>query len=88
MISAMERGDYAAVGSALLNDLQESALELHPEIAAAMRALEESGAGAVLMSGSGSTVFALVPNEARGREIAALMEAKGFWARSVRTVVR
>jgi 4-diphosphocytidyl-2-C-methyl-D-erythritol kinase len=88
MISAMERGDYAAVGSALLNDLQESALELHPEIVAAMRALEESGAGAVLMSGSGSTVFALVPNEARGREIAALMEAKGFWARSVRTVVR
>ena len=88
MTSAMERSDYAAVGSALLNDLQESALALHPEIGAAMKALEDVGAGAVLMSGSGSTVFAVVPNEARGREIAALMEAKGFWARSVHSVVR
>jgi 4-diphosphocytidyl-2-C-methyl-D-erythritol kinase len=88
MTSAMERSDYAAVGSALLNDLQESALALHPEIGAAMKALEDVGAGAVLMSGSGSTVFAVVPNEARGREIAALMEAKGFGARSVHSVVR
>lgn len=88
MVSAMERGCSSAVGSALLNDLQESALALHPEIAAAMAALKEAGAEAVLMSGSGSTVFALVPNAARGREITALMEAKGFWACSVRTIVR
>ncbi|MBQ5796169.1 MAG: 4-(cytidine 5'-diphospho)-2-C-methyl-D-erythritol kinase [Kiritimatiellae bacterium] len=88
MVSAMETGSCSAAGSAMMNDLQESAISLHPEIATAMTALEEAGAGAVLMSGSGSTVFALVPSEARGREIAALMEAKGYWARSVHTVVR
>ena len=88
MRSAIESGDIGRVGEALMNDLQASAVALHPEIARAMKALESAGARSVLMSGSGSTVFGLVPDEAQGRKTAAILEADGFWARCVRTVVR
>lgn len=83
--SALESGEVAAIASALQNDLEPPAVALHPEIAAVKAALADAGAEGVLMSGSGSTVFGLVPTEARGREIAALLEAKGLWARAVRT---
>ena len=88
MRSALMNGRIDEIGPALVNDLQASALDLHPEIGSAMAALKCEGAEFVQMSGSGSTVFGLVPDEARGREIAARMEAKGFWARSVHTIVR
>ncbi|MCR5414298.1 MAG: 4-(cytidine 5'-diphospho)-2-C-methyl-D-erythritol kinase [Kiritimatiellae bacterium] len=80
MSSALAGGDIGKVASALQNDLEAPAISLHPEIAGAKKALAEAGAAGVLMSGSGSTVFGLVPSEARGREIAALLEAKGLRA--------
>ena len=88
MRHAMECGDCREVGLALMNDLQASAMALHPEILTAMEDLRQAGCISVLMSGSGSTVFGLVPDEAQGHKIAALMEAKGYWARSVHTIVR
>ena len=84
----MECGSCRDVGLALMNDLQASAMVLHPEISVVMEDLRKAGSLSVLMSGSGSTVFGLVHDEAQGREIAALMEAKGYWARSVHTIVR
>ena len=84
----MECGDCREVGLALMNDLQASAMALHPEILTAMEDLRQAGCISVLMSGSGSTVFGLVPDEAQGHKIAALMEAKGYWARSVHSIVR
>lgn len=86
MCQALERGDLKGIAAGLVNDLQEPAVKLHPEIRDALEALMAAGAEGVLMSGSGSTVFGLVPTEARGREIAALLEAKGYWARSVHSV--
>ena len=85
MRKALESGDCEAVAAAMMNDLQSPAVELHPEIAEALAALEAAGATGVTMSGSGSTVFGLVPSEARGREIAALLNAKGLKAWSVQT---
>ena len=85
MRKALESGDREAVAAAMMNDLQSPAVELHPEIAEALAALEAAGATGVTMSGSGSTVFGLVPSEARGREIAALLNAKGLKAWSVQT---
>ena len=70
----------------MVNDLQGAAVALHPEIGAALLLLREAGAAGAAMSGSGSTVFGLVPDETRGREIAAFLEAKGLKAWSVRTV--
>jgi len=87
MIEALRIGDRAALVAALANDLQEPAVALHPEIAAAMKALEAAGAEGVMMSGSGSTVFGIVASEARACEIAAELESGGWWARAVRTLV-
>ena len=86
MQTALAEGSVRKIALALMNDLQEPAVRLHPEIAEAMASLREAGAEGVLMSGSGSTVFGLVPSEARGREIAASLAAKGYWARSVHSV--
>ena len=85
MRQALERGDLKGIAAGLVNDLQEPAVKLHPEIRDALEALRAAGAEGVLMSGSGSTVFGLVPTESRGREIAAVLEAQGFRAWSVRT---
>ena len=85
MRAALRSGDLKAIGAAMVNDLAAPAAGLHPEIAETMEALRLCGAEAVSMTGSGSTAFGLVPDEARGRETAALLEAKGLRAWSVRT---
>lgn len=84
---AMESGDLKGVAAMLMNDLQDPAVRLHPEIADALVSLRVAGAEGVVMSGSGSTVFGFVPSEERGCEIAASMIAKGYWARCVHTIV-
>ena len=83
MRTALAAGDLQGVAAALMNDLEPPALALHPEIATARSALQAAGAAGVLMSGSGSTVFGLVPDEAGGRKIAELLNAQGFSAWSV-----
>ena len=85
MRTALASGDLPRIAAALMNDLEPPAVALHPEIGAARDALKAAGATGVLMSGSGSTVFGLVPTESRGREIAAVLEAQGLRAWSVRT---
>lgn len=49
----------------LVNDLQGAALELRPEVASALEALEEAGAARALITGSGPTAFGLFPDIAR-----------------------
>ena len=60
-----------------VNDLQQAACSLHPEIAAALAALSAAGAEHVAMSGSGSTVFGFAGGDAEARRIAAEAEAAG-----------
>ncbi len=86
MRSALLSGDFERVAAATVNDLAASACALHPEISLAMEALRSCGVSHPAMTGSGSTVFGLVPDEAKGREVAAHMEAKGYRAWSVRTL--
>ena len=83
--SALERRDLMDIASAMVNDLASPAQSLYPEISGALDALRDAGVCGPMMSGSGSTVFGLVPDEARGREIAALLEAKGLKAWCVHT---
>ena len=85
MRSALESGDLVRISSAMVNDLQEPAVALHPEIGGALELLRKSGAAGSAMSGSGSTVFGLVPDETRGREIAAFLNLHGFAAWYVHT---
>ena len=87
MRRALASGELGRIASAMVNDLAEAAVRLHPEIGAAMALLREAGVVGAAVSGSGSTVFGLVPDETRGLEIAAFLDAKGIWARCVHTDV-
>jgi 4-diphosphocytidyl-2-C-methyl-D-erythritol kinase len=48
----------------IVNDLQEAALSLRPEVADALSALEEAGAARGLVAGSGPTAFGLFRDQA------------------------
>lgn len=88
MCSSLKKGDLDGVAKAFMNDLTESATLLHPEIARTMADMREAGALGVQMSGSGSAVVGLVRDEAHGRQISALMAAKGCKTWCVQTIVR
>jgi 4-diphosphocytidyl-2-C-methyl-D-erythritol kinase len=47
----------------LVNDLQPAAISLRPEIGDALAALEQSGAGHAMVTGSGPTAFGLYPTK-------------------------
>lgn len=57
----------------LVNDLQGAALSLMPEIAEALVALEEAGAGAALVTGSGPTAVGLFTDIAAADRAAAAL---------------
>ena len=63
------QGDLKAAGGELYNSLEAPALEKYPLLALYQEFLRSEGAPAVLMSGSGSTTFAITPNEAEARRL-------------------
>ena len=65
MIKAIETEDYELMCSSLGNVLETVTFKLHPEVITIKEQMQRFGADAVLMSGSGPTVFGLVENEAR-----------------------
>ncbi len=62
----------------LTNGLEKPVFELYPEIAELSRRLKESGAEAVLMSGSGATVFALCKSPEDAKRLSACLP-KDYW---------
>ena len=81
---AIRRGDLAALAAALANDLEPAAAALHPEIAAALAALRAENPLAAAMTGSGSTVFALVRSPDEAAAVAARLRARGISASPAR----
>lgn len=65
MIEAIENNDYPLLCASLGNVLESVTFELYPEVVTIKEQMQRFGADAVLMSGSGPTVFGLVDNEAR-----------------------
>lgn len=65
MIQALSDGNYNAMCANLGNALESVTLNLYPEVAQIKEQMKKFGADAVLMSGSGPTVFGLVQQEAR-----------------------
>ena len=59
LISVLETADLAAAGREFYNSLEAPALEKYPVLALYQEFFREQGAAATLMSGSGSTTFAL-----------------------------
>jgi 4-diphosphocytidyl-2-C-methyl-D-erythritol kinase len=70
------------------NDLEETVIAAHPEIAEVKRRLKSCGARHVLMSGSGGTVWAVFDNSETSERAQGEMRAAGYWAARARAVSR
>jgi 4-diphosphocytidyl-2-C-methyl-D-erythritol kinase len=69
MLKAIEMNDYELMCNSLGNVLEAVTLKLYPEVEIIKEQMRRFGADAVLMSGSGPTVFGLVDTEARVNRI-------------------
>ncbi|MDW0114691.1 MULTISPECIES: 4-(cytidine 5'-diphospho)-2-C-methyl-D-erythritol kinase [Sporosarcina] len=65
MLEALHAGDYAKMCASLGNVLEPVTMKIHPQVVDLKEKMERFGADAVLMSGSGPTVFGFVKQEAR-----------------------
>jgi 4-diphosphocytidyl-2-C-methyl-D-erythritol kinase len=65
MINSINEGNYDQVCQNVGNVLESVTLHLHPEVALIKEQMKRFGADAVLMSGSGPTVFGLVRHDSR-----------------------
>jgi 4-diphosphocytidyl-2-C-methyl-D-erythritol kinase len=83
VLGALRSGPVGALAAALRNDLQAPALSLRPDLRRALRAAEEAGAEAALVSGSGPTVAALARDEEAAVRLAAALAGAGVF-RTVR----
>ncbi|MFB6469322.1 4-(cytidine 5'-diphospho)-2-C-methyl-D-erythritol kinase [Cytobacillus sp. Hz8] len=69
MIQALEEGSFFGVCDYVANVLEDVTLNLYPEVALIKDQMKRFGADAVLMSGSGPTVFGLVQHDSRMQRI-------------------
>ncbi|MFL6517060.1 MAG: 4-(cytidine 5'-diphospho)-2-C-methyl-D-erythritol kinase [Bacillus sp. (in: firmicutes)] len=69
MIEAIKQHDYQKVCKNVENVLEDVTLNLHPEVALIKEQMKRFGADAVLMSGSGPTVFGIVQHDSRMHRI-------------------
>ena len=65
MVNAISNKNYDDICLSLGNVLETVTLQLHPEVAMIKDQMKRFGADAVLMSGSGPTVFGLVRHDSR-----------------------
>jgi 4-diphosphocytidyl-2-C-methyl-D-erythritol kinase len=65
MVEAIKKKDYEGVCNSVGNVLESVTFNMHPEVARIKEQMKKFGADAVLMSGSGPTVFALVKHDSR-----------------------
>ena len=69
ILSALKSGKITRIGNSLYNRLEEAVILKHPQIAKIKKRLLELGACGALMSGSGPSVFGLVEDGKRAKEI-------------------
>ncbi len=69
MIRAIKEKDYELMCATMGNALESVTLKLYPEVSTIKEQMMKFGADAVLMSGSGPTVFGLVQHESRVNRI-------------------
>lgn len=73
---ALRSGDLAEAGRHFYNSLEAPALHKYPVLGLYQSFFREHGAWASLMSGSGSTTFALFPDETTARSAVSPFEAR------------
>ncbi len=76
MIAALEEQSFEKICAQVGNTLEGVTTRLHPEVNQIKEKMQQAGADAVLMSGSGPTVFALVAQDGRVQRI--YNSLKGF----------
>ncbi len=69
LIHALETTDLSRAGAEFYNSLEAPVLEKYPVLGLYQEFLRGQGAGATLMSGSGSTTFAVLGSEPAAREL-------------------
>ena len=79
-IDALQRRDFAALDASLVNDFHDLVLGAYPDVARAHFAFVAAGAPRVLLSGSGSCLFALFEDETRARAVAAAIDPASYEA--------
>ena len=83
LLNALAAGDAAALGKALVNDLEPAALSLRPDLGAVIEAGLDQGALGHVVSGSGPTVAFLAKSESAAIGLAARLAGLGL-GRTVR----
>ncbi len=76
LIGLLQGADLRAAGAEFYNSLEAPALEKYPLLVLFQDFLRESGAAATLMSGSGSTTFALTENLSAAENITEKFKAR------------
>jgi 4-diphosphocytidyl-2-C-methyl-D-erythritol kinase len=76
LVAALQGADLAAAGKEFYNSLEAPALEKFPVLALYQEFLREHGAAAALMSGSGSTTFAIFPSQSAAEAAVEPFQAK------------
>ena len=84
LTAALRTGDPGALAPALHNDLQAAAVDLRPAIAEVIALAERAGALRAIVSGSGPTVAALVPEAATAMRVCRTLTASGLVSGTVR----
>ena len=76
LVSLLRASDLQAAGKEFYNSLEAPALEKFPLLALFQEFLRANGAAATLMSGSGSTTFAVVPGQAAAEALVEKVKAR------------
>jgi 4-diphosphocytidyl-2-C-methyl-D-erythritol kinase len=76
LISRLQTKELAATSAEFYNSLEAPALEKYPLLVLFQEFLRDNGAAAALMSGSGSTTFALVAGQAAAEALAEKFKGK------------
>lgn len=76
LLEGIERGDSLAVSKNLYNALESVTVRSYPEIVKLKEEALKAGADGASMSGSGSTVFALVSSEEKAKSVFAALKAR------------
>src|SRR5439155_17251502 len=76
LISLLQTGDLKAAQMEFYNSLEAPVLEKYPLLALFQEFLRAHGAASTLMSGSGSTTFAIMPDVASAELLAEKVRAK------------
>ena len=76
LVTLLQTGDLAAAGAEFYNSLEAPALDKYPVLAMFQEFLRAEGAAVALMSGSGSTTFAIFKSQAAAESVSEKFKTK------------